>query len=89
MPAIKERLRRQLQAKGHDKSSAYAIASSQLQKAGVLEKGSDKLTEKGKKRQAMGAAGRAKDRAAKASGGKAKDFKYNPKTNRATKRKRG
>jgi hypothetical protein len=37
----------------------------------------------------MGNAGRAKDRAAKASGGKASDFKYNPKTNQATKFSKG
>ena len=34
----------------------------------------------------MGAAGRAKDRAAKASSGTPSDFKYDPSTNRATKK---
>jgi hypothetical protein len=43
-----------------------------------------KLTSKGKARQALGAAGRAKDRAAKNSGRKTSEFKYNAKTNRAT-----
>lgn len=43
-----------------------------------------KLTAKGKARQALGAAGRAKDRAAKESGRKASAYKYNAKTNRAT-----
>jgi hypothetical protein len=42
------------------------------------------LTEQGKKRQAMGNAGRAKDRAAKYSGHKPSEFKYNAKTNLAT-----
>lgn len=45
------------------------------------------LTAEGKKRQALGKAGRAKSRAAKYSGGKSSEYKYNPKTNRATKKK--
>lgn len=85
MPKILERLVGQLQAKGKDKSSAYAIATSTLQKSGSLDKHAE-LTKKGAKRQAMGAAGRAKDRAAKASGGKSSDYTYSSKTNRATKR---
>ena len=50
---------------------------------------SGKLTAKGKKRDAMTAEERAKDRAAKASPAKhsTKDFKYNPRTNAATLRK--
>ena len=48
-----------------------------------------KLTAKGRARDAMTAEERAKDRAAKKSGRRASDFKYNPRTNRATlKRKR-
>lgn len=86
MPKILERLVSQLQAKGMDKSQAYAVATSQQQKAGNLKKGTQELTAKGAKRQAMGAAGRAKDRAAKAGGGKASDYVYSKKTNRATKR---
>jgi hypothetical protein len=43
-----------------------------------------KLTSKGKARQALGADGRAKDRAAKQSGRKTSDYKYNKQTNRAT-----
>ena len=83
MPAILERLVSQLQAKGHSKQSAYAIATSTLQKSGSLKKGSAEMTGKGKKRSAMGAAGRAKDRAAKTSGRKAGDFKYNQLNNTA------
>lgn len=90
MPAILERLVSQLQSKGMSKSKAYAVATSQLQKSGVLKKGGTQLTAKGKKRQSMGASGRAKDRAAKGSKHKAKDYKYNRKTNRATlKKKKG
>lgn len=86
MPKILERLVGQLQAKGMDKSKAYAIATSQQQKAGNLKKGTQELTAKGARRQAMGAEGRAKDRAAKAAGGKPSDYVYSKKTNRATKR---
>jgi hypothetical protein len=43
-----------------------------------------KLTKEGQKRQDLGNSGRAKDRAAKYSGNSTKDYKYNPKTNRAT-----
>jgi len=87
MPAIYDRLVRQLRAKGV--KNPHAVATAQLQKAKVLKKGTRELTSKGKKRQAMGAAGRAKDRAAKASGRKASNYKYSPKTNRATLKKRG
>jgi len=86
VPKILERAVSQIQAKGADKSKAYAIATSGLQKAGVLKPGTQELTSKGAKRQAMGAAGRAKDRAAKAGGGKPSDYDYSKKTNRATKR---
>jgi hypothetical protein len=79
MPAIAERLKRQLAAKGEKdaESKAYAF----LNKAGVLK--GDKLTPKGAKRQAMGAAGRARDRAAKASGGSPDGYQYDKSTNRA------
>jgi hypothetical protein len=87
MPAILERLVQQLQAKGKSKSAAYAIATSTLQKSGSLKKGSQEMTAKGKKRSAMGAAGRAKDRAAKARGGKPSDYTYNQLTNAARKKK--
>jgi len=85
MPAILERLKNQLVAKGKPEGNAWAIATSQLQKHGVLKKGTQELTPKGETRQAMGAAGRAKDRAAKASGGhSASDYRYNAKSNQAT-----
>jgi len=86
MPKILHRLVDQLKAKGTPESSAWAIATKQQQKAGNLKPGSQELTAKGAKRQAMGAEGRAKDRAAKASGGKPSDYNYNSKTNRARKK---
>lgn len=86
MPEILDRLVSQLQRKGMPKSKAFAVATSSLQKAGDLKAGSQTLTAKGAKRQEMGAAGRAKDRAAKAADGKASDYKYNQMTNRATKK---
>lgn len=87
--SILERLVTQLKRKGFGVAQANAIARSRLQQSGVLKKGSDELTKKGKKRQAMGAAGRAKDRAAKASGRKASEYKYNARTNGATLKKPG
>lgn len=87
MPAILERLVSQLQAKGKSKSSAFAIATSVLQKRGELKKGTQQATAKGAKRGAMTPSARAKDRAAKYSKkNKPKDYKYNSKTNRATKK---
>ena len=44
------------------------------------------LTAQGMKRNAMTAEERAKDRAVKASGGRAQDYTYNPQTNRATRK---
>lgn len=83
-PKILERLINQLKDKGFDVGAATAIATKQQQKAGNIKKGSHELTKKGKKRQKMGAAGRAKDRAAKKSGRKASEYKYNPRNNQAT-----
>lgn len=83
MPKILERLVGQLEAKGMPKSRAFAVATNSLQKTGVLKKGTQELTPKGKKRQEMGAAGRAKDRAAKRAGRKASDYTYNQLNNTA------
>jgi hypothetical protein len=88
MPELLERLVEQLMAKGKNRSSAFAIATSQLQDAGNLKPGTQELTPQGKRRQAMGASGRAKRRAANATGGRPSDFIYNPRTNTATKGKR-
>lgn len=83
MPKILERLVSQLRAKGMPESQAYAVATKQQQKAGNLKPGTQELTAKGLKRQEMGAAGRAKDRAAKASGHKASEYTYNQMNNTA------
>lgn len=88
MPAILDRLVKQLVAKGKSKSSAFAIATSVLQKSGNLKKGTTEATAKGKKRGSMSPSERAKDRASKRSGKKASSYKYNAKTNLATLRKR-
>lgn len=89
MPKLLERLVSQLKAKGMSESQAFAVATKSLQKAGDLKPGTQDLTEKGAKRQAMGAAGRAKDRAAAKSGKhKPGEYKYNQLTNRARLKKK-
>lgn len=82
---LQRRLTRQLASKGL--KNAKAVADSLLEKRGQLKDG--KLTEKGKARQSLGNDGRAKDRASKTSGRPASDYKYNPKTNQATLKKKG
>lgn len=83
MPQILDRLISQLTTKGMSKDKAYATAVKVLTKSGNLDDDQN-LTAKGKKRQAMGAHGRAKDRAAKRAGRSSSEYKYNPATNRAT-----
>ena len=83
MPALLTRLTRQLASKGV--KGAAGMAAALLKKRGHLS-ASGKLTASGKKRQSLGNAGRAKDRAAKYSGGKSSNYTYNPKTNRAKKK---
>jgi hypothetical protein len=53
MPAILDAAVKRLKAKGWGTSSAYAIATSTLQKAGELKKGHNTATKKGAKRGAM------------------------------------
>lgn len=86
MPKILDRLVGQLEAKGHDKSSAFAIATKALQRSGNLKKGTQEATPKGAKRGEMTPGERAKDRQVKYDGGKPSDYKYNKKTNLATKK---
>ena len=74
-----QRLTRQLAAKGTKGAKGMAIAL--LKKRGDMAP-DGMLTAHGKKRQAMGAAGRVKDRAARESGKQASDYTYNAKTNR-------
>ena len=61
------------------------VGSASMARALLIKRGhmtrDGKLTQLGAKRQALGNAGRAKDRAAKYSGHKPSDFKYNSKTN--------
>ena len=83
-PKILERLIGQLKSKGMEVGQATAIATSTLQKSGSLKSGSHTLTKKGAKRQGMGAAGRAKHRAATESGKPTNSYAYNPQTNKAT-----
>jgi len=83
MPNILDRLVSQLKAKGMPEGQAYATATKTLQKSGSLKPGTQELTAKGKQRSKLGAAGRAKDRAAKQSGRKPSDYKYNQLNNTA------
>ena len=78
MPKLVDRLAKQTGSKG--------MAIALLKKRGHMTAGG-KLTKEGKKRQSMGASGRAKSRAAKKSGGKPSQYKYNRRTNTATKKK--
>lgn len=87
MPKILDRLVSQLKANGMDEKKAYAVAVSQLQKSGNLKKGSLESTAKGTRRGKMTPAQRAKDRAAKKSGGKPSDYRYNKNNNTAVKGK--
>lgn len=81
---LKQRLTRQLASKGVDnaKDTAFGI----LRKRGDID-ATGKLTAHGKERQALGAGGRAKDRAVRASGGDSGDYTYDAKTNTARKKK--
>lgn len=80
---LMKRLITQLRRDGKSAKDAGAIAAFKMRQAGNLDK-SNKLTSKGKERQGMGAAGRAKSRAAKKHGRKASEFKYSATANRAT-----
>ncbi len=84
MSKLHTRLTRQLASRGV--KGAKNVASRLLVKRGHMTK-DGKLTKEGKKRQSLGNAGRAKDRAAKRSGGKPSDYKYNPKTTRTRKKR--
>lgn len=62
------------------------LAIELLKKRGHLKADGKTLTEAGKKRNAMTASDRAKDRAAKRTGRPASDFAYDPRTNVARKK---
>ena len=84
MPKIVDRLMMQLRARGVKNPASAAIGI--LKEHGILN-GKGGLTSKGKKRNSMTPAQRAKDRASKASGHKASEYVYNKNTNRATLKK--
>jgi hypothetical protein len=90
MPAILDRLVKQLKDKGYSESSAYAIATKKLQESGNLKKGTQKATKKGIARGKKTPAQRAKERAVKEAnnGKKVSDYKYNARTNKATLKKK-
>ena len=71
-----------LAAQVGDRDTAVKI----LQARGHLKDDGKTFTEEGAKRNAMTAEERAIDRAAKKSGNRPSQYKYNPKTNRATKK---
>ena len=81
-PPLVERLTRQLAAQGHVKDPT-AMALALLKARGHVNDEGD-LTAAGRARDALGAEGRAKDRAATRSGRPATDFKYSAKSNQAT-----
>jgi hypothetical protein len=76
----KHQLIDRLAAQVGNKASAVTI----LKKRGDLKADGKTLTAAGKKRDAMTAEERAKDRSAKAANRKTSEYKYSPKTNRAT-----
>lgn len=60
MPQILKDCIKDLMKKGKTKSSAFGICTDSLQKAGILKAGTQELTERGKKRQAVLAGVKAK-----------------------------
>lgn len=67
-------------------TGSKGMAIGLLKKRGQMDK-DGKLTKKGKERDSMTAAERAKDRAAKDKGGKPSDYRYKKKTNTAVKKR--
>jgi len=62
MPRILDEAVRKIRARGKSRSSAYAIATSALQRAGDLKKGGNEATAKGKRRGKMSEAERERTR---------------------------
>ena len=83
-PKILTRLTNQLRSKGVKNAAGTAIGK--LRQFGLMQKDSLSLTDKGATRNKMSPSARAKSRAAKYNGGSPKDYTYNSKTNRATKK---
>ena len=76
-----QQLTKQLETSGTKDARNKAIAI--LRDRGHMHHDSERLTAEGQRRDAMGAAGRAIDRAAKSSGRHPSEYVYNPHTNRA------
>ena len=83
-PKILTRLTNQLRSKGVKNAAGVAIGK--LRKFGLIEKDSLSLTDKGAARNKMSPGARAKSRSAKYNGGSPNDYKYDSKTNRASKK---
>lgn len=81
---VVHRLFEQLKAQGFGDEAASEIAIAKSVEHGNFDRKAMELTGQGRERSRMGAAGRAIDRAAKAAGRHETDYRYNPKTNRAT-----
>lgn len=82
LPLI-ERLTEQLKDSGTAHHEARGMALNILRDRGHVEKHSEELTAEGQRRDAMGAAGRAIDRASKTTGNAKHGYVYDPRTNRA------
>lgn len=78
----KNQLIDRLAAQVGDRASALKILTAR----GHVYPGTERLTPEGQKRDNMTAEERAKDRAARATSKPASSFKYNPRTNRATRK---
>jgi hypothetical protein len=82
LPLI-ERLTEQLKDSGTAPHVARDMALSILRERGHVNPHNEELTKKGRERDQLGADGRAIDRATKASGRPATDYRYDTRTNRA------
>ena len=78
--------RHSLVARLAEQVGSLETAKTILRQRGHMEKDSEDLTKAGLLRDAMTASERAKDRASKASGAPTSAYRYNVKTNRATKK---
>lgn len=86
LPLI-DRLAEQLKDSGTDPREARNMALSILRDRGHVRRDSEELTPEGRQRDQLGAAGRAIDRAAKASGKPQHHYTYDARTNRAVLKK--
>lgn len=84
---LTERLTEQLKDSGTSPTEARGMALSILRDRGHVHPNSETLTAEGERRDQMGAAGRAIDRAVRASGKPANHFTYDTTTNRAVRKR--